>query len=263
MRCRGVRFSYTEQNPDGIHKLVLLHPLLGSSASWRDTLSAFDDAFRVLAFDLRGFGGSNKSPAGCTVHGLADDVRSALNGVNIQRCSVIATGAGAAVAISLAARYPSLVFKLVLIEPVPFALDPKLAGRAADQLAELPWEAGALAEFLGENLYPGLDDPGLKREAEIAAGADRECAGVLGRSLASTDLLELLGQITARTLVLCGRDAPDDDQFAARVTNAAIKNSYLRTLPGRGRGILAADPGAVCESALQLLNAWDLVGGQP
>ena len=261
VRCRGVRYHFTEQNPEGIHKVVLLHPFLGSSASWRETLGAFDEAFRVLGFDLRGFGISDKSATGCNLHALADEVRSAINAADIQRCSVIAAGSGASVAISLAARYPSLVFKLVLIEPRPFALDPATAGKAADELAELAWEKDALAEYLAKYEYPGLDDARLAGLAEIAAGADRDCAVSLSRSLAATDLYPLLGLITARTLVICGRDAPEGERFAARAVNSAIANSYLKTLPDCGTGLLAVDPEEVSAAALQLLNAWDLVGG--
>ena len=262
VRCRGVRYFYTEQNPEGIHKVVLLHPFLGSSASWQDALPCFDESFRVLGFDLRGFGNSDKSPTGCTVHVLADEVRSAINAAQIQRCSVLAAGAGASVAMSLAARYPSLVFKLVLIEPAPITLNPETADKAAEELAGLDWEKGALAQFLGKHVYPGLDQDKLDRAAEIAAAADRDCAVTLSRSLARTDLYHLLGHITARTLVVTGRDAPEDDRFVARLVNSAIQHSYLRALPGCAKGLLAADPDGASEAALQLLNAWDLVGGQ-
>jgi pimeloyl-ACP methyl ester carboxylesterase len=262
IRCRGTRYFYTEQNPEGIHKVVLLHPFLGSSASWQDALPCFDEAFRVLGFDLRGFGNSDKSSTGCTVHALADEIRAAINGAEIQRCSVLAAGAGASVAISLAARYPSLVFKLVLIEPSPVMPDSETGEKVAEELTELDWDQGAMAEFLGKHIYPGLAAEGLARAAEIATAADRDCAVALSRSLSRTDLYHLLGHITARTLVVIGRDSPEDHRYLARLVNSAIRHSYLRTLPGGDRGLLAADPDGVSEAALQLLNAWDLVGGQ-
>ena len=96
----------------------------------------------------------------------------------------------------------------------------------------------------------------------IATAADRDCAVSFGRSLARTDLYHLLGHITARTLVVVGRESPEDDRFMARLVNSAIQHSYLRTLPGCAGGLLAADPDGTSEAALQLLNAWDLVGGQ-
>ena len=262
VRCRGTRYFYTEQNPEGIHKLVLLHPFLGSSASWQDALPSFDEAFRVLGFDLRGFGNSDKSATGCTVHALADEVRAAIHGAQIQRCSVLAAGAGSSVAISLAARYPSLVFKLVLIEPSPITPDSEPAEKATEELAELDWEQDAMAQFLGKHVYPGLPADKLARAAQIATAADRDCAVSFGRSLARTDLYHLLGHITARTLVVVGRESPEDDRFMARLVNSAIQHSYLRTLPGCAGGLLAADPDGTSEAALQLLNAWDLVGGQ-
>ena len=262
LRCRGKRFFYTEQNAEGIHKVVLLHPFLGSSASWREALPFFDETFRVLGLDLRGFGNSDKSATGCTVHALADEVRSVIAAAGVQRCSVIAAGAGTAIAISLAARYPSLVFKLALIEPSHVGPQSESAAKPADELAELDWEQDALARFLGRHVYPGLEAPQLDRAGEIAAAADRDCAVALGRSLARTDLGHLLGHITARTLVVRGREAPEAGKVAARLVDSAIGHSYLRTLPGRASGLLAADPEGVSEAALQLLNAWDLVGGQ-
>lgn len=261
LRRGGGRLHYVEQNSEGIHKLVLLHPQLASSAIWEALLPGFDDSFRVIAFDLRGFGQSEKRSRNFSVHALADEVRIGLNAIGVKRCSVMAVGAGGAVALSLAARYPSLVFKLILVNTTPLALDPVGMQRQVETLAELAWEPAQLTQFLRDQLYPDADDEQLAELATVALQADCSCAVALAKSQQTTDLVSLLPQVTAQTLVLFGEGAGPASRLGANLISGSIPRAKSESLPGCGSLPLLEDPAGVQAAALKLLNAWDLVRG--
>ncbi|MDP9235725.1 MAG: alpha/beta fold hydrolase, partial [Actinomycetota bacterium] len=71
----GTRISYTDTGGDGI-PVVLLHAFPLHAGMWQPQLDALGDRFRVIAPDLKGFGGSDApdDAAGYSMDGYADDV---------------------------------------------------------------------------------------------------------------------------------------------------------------------------------------------
>ena len=136
--ARDCSINYLEQG-DGVHTVLFLHDLLQSSALWTSLMRGMPSVeFRRLAFDLPGCGGSSPLPDP-TIDAMADSVRQALHAMKVERCSVVASGVGGMVAQSLGARYPHIVFKLVLTGSRAFALDSEAAGKQAERLVELEW----------------------------------------------------------------------------------------------------------------------------
>ncbi|MEZ4391382.1 MAG: alpha/beta hydrolase [Polyangiales bacterium] len=100
------------------------------------------DVSRVLYVDLRGHGRS-AAPAestGYTISAAADDLALLAEREGIASTDVIAHDFGAAVAVSLAARHPSLVRRLVLIAPLrDGAQVTAVADRSRRALGERGW----------------------------------------------------------------------------------------------------------------------------
>jgi long-chain acyl-CoA synthetase len=112
-----VRLHLFELGPEcAAQTLVLLHGFSGSSATFQPLLLPLAQRHRVLAFDLRGHGGSSRPPNGYTVSQMVDDVAAALDALP-SAGPVIAVGdsAGGFVATEFALRYPERVSKVVLI----------------------------------------------------------------------------------------------------------------------------------------------------
>src|ERR1700755_2490474 len=97
--------------------VVVLHGLLDSSEGW-DALSRALDC-RVVAFDLPGFGGSDRA-AKDSITGYAEDVARGLEMLGVERCVLVGHSLGGAVAPAVAELMPASVATLVLLAPVGF-----------------------------------------------------------------------------------------------------------------------------------------------
>lgn len=97
--------------------LVLLRGL----GRWSEHWCGFDDRlatnFKVIAIDNRGFGMSKHARIALdlTIDQLADDVAEVLNKLNLSKVIVVGVSLGGMLAISLTARYPQLVQRLILV----------------------------------------------------------------------------------------------------------------------------------------------------
>ncbi len=83
--------------------LVLIHGGLVNSGLWDKQFYAFAEHFRVVRYDVRGFGQSDLPTAPFSHY---DDVRQLLDFLNIDRAAVLGLSMGGAIAIDFALAYP-------------------------------------------------------------------------------------------------------------------------------------------------------------
>lgn len=116
METNGVVLRY-ELSGTGQVPLLLIHELGGSLEFWDPVLPAFQQAFRVLRYDLRGFGMSEKVKV-LHIDDMTSDIVGLLDALGItEPCHVVGPALGAGIALAFAARYPSRVRRLVVSSP--------------------------------------------------------------------------------------------------------------------------------------------------
>jgi len=89
---------------------------LGMNATgwWRTVPVLADAGFRVISFDNRGVGRSERAPGPYTVPGMADDAVSVLDAAGVGRAHVYGISLGGMIAQEVALRHPDRVDALVL-----------------------------------------------------------------------------------------------------------------------------------------------------
>lgn len=78
-----------------------------------------DRRHRVVAVDLRGFGGSEKPSSGYSMEDQATFVAEALRRLGVSRATVVGHSLGGTVATALAEDFPALVGKLIIVDQAP------------------------------------------------------------------------------------------------------------------------------------------------
>ena len=110
----GEKYAYIEKG-EGDKVVLLIHGNNASSIHYEPLYREFPEGYRVVAPDLRGFGDSSYNKSFDTIHEIADDVVLFMKALGIKSANVVGWSFGGCVAQSLAARYPALVEKLVLL----------------------------------------------------------------------------------------------------------------------------------------------------
>jgi pimeloyl-ACP methyl ester carboxylesterase len=156
--ANGARFHLAETRPDNAADaplVLLLHGFPEFWWAWRDQLPAIAAAgFRAVAMDLRGYGGSDKTPRGYDPTTIAQDVAGVVKALGHRDAILVGHGWGGYVAWSTAALHPREVSALCVVSaPHPTAM-----------LASLRPRAGALRHILAMQVpwFPErrLGDPG-------------------------------------------------------------------------------------------------------
>jgi pimeloyl-ACP methyl ester carboxylesterase len=107
----GVRIHYTVQGKEDGEPVLLIHGFtVNIDAQWAPVLPALAKDYRVIAYDNRGHGGSEK-PHDPKKYGLemVQDAVRLLDHLHIDKAHVVGYSMGAGIALQVAARYPQRV----------------------------------------------------------------------------------------------------------------------------------------------------------
>ncbi len=156
-----------ERGPRDASPIVLIHCYTCSIAWWERMIPLLDRHHRVVAVDLRGFGGSEKPGSGYSIEDQASFVAEGLKRLGVRDATVVGQSLGGTVATALGEVPGGYVRRLVIIDQAPEERFSKGLGFTAE-LSTAPvigpalWRVTpdfAIKEGLGVAFAPGYDVP--------------------------------------------------------------------------------------------------------
>jgi pimeloyl-ACP methyl ester carboxylesterase len=114
----GVRLAGVDFGGEGPN-VLLLHGLVGDAEEWRPTAEGLTDRAKVVAFDARGHGDSERDPPDVTLEAHVADAAFVIEQRGLAPVTVIGQSYGGLTAFLLAAARPDLVERLVVAEATP------------------------------------------------------------------------------------------------------------------------------------------------
>jgi 3-oxoadipate enol-lactonase len=116
IEANGVVLRY-DLSGSGRDTLIFIHEVGGGIESFDEVMPAFQKEFRVLRYDQRGFGLSEKTKV-ITVDSIMADLVGLLDALKITgACHVSGTAMGAGLAIAFAGRHPAHVKRMAISSP--------------------------------------------------------------------------------------------------------------------------------------------------
>lgn len=216
---------YYEVHGDG-HPLVFIHGLGSSTSDWESQVPEFSKSYRVITFDLRGHGQSDKPNGPYHIPMLAADLAGLLQALRIPSAHLVGLSLGGAVAFQFALDYPATVRTLTIVNS-----GPSLGGTPEEARQEIERRVGivqqlgmrAMGEALAPALFPNSEQATL-RETFVKRWAENDPRAYIEatRSLLGWNVEDQLGTIKCPTLIL----AADQDY-----TPVATKEAYVKRIP--------------------------------
>lgn len=163
----GAKLYFEDTGGTG-EPVVFLHAATGSTRSWEHQVPAFRAAgYRVITFDRRGFGRSERDPAG-PAGTAADDLAALAAHLRLGRFHLVGVAAGGFVALDYAVSFGPSLRSLVFAHSMGLVQDPEfleMGRRIRPQAFEgLPLEFKELSPS-----YRAANPEGTKRWLEIAS----------------------------------------------------------------------------------------------
>jgi pimeloyl-ACP methyl ester carboxylesterase len=217
--------------------LLMIMGLGASSAAWDPELvEDLARTFRVITFDNRGTGQSDKPDAPYSIEMFADDAAGLLDQLNIRRAHIFGVSMGGMIAQEFSLRHPSRTATLTLgcttaggthsVPPPPESLKVLTAPRegvAPEEVIRRGWPLGYTAKYIAEN--PSALEASIPRLLKYPTppyAFQRQLEGTY-----TLKTYDRLPQIKAPTLVITGAEdvlipAKNSEIIASQIPGAKL-----------------------------------------
>ncbi len=102
--------------PDKTPAIVCIHGLTANHTCWASMADALSPAYRLIAYDLRGRGESDKPPTGYSLEEHGRDLGRLLDHYGLKKAILMGHSLGAHIALRFAVHQPGRVSRLVLFD---------------------------------------------------------------------------------------------------------------------------------------------------
>jgi len=240
----GIRLRYRIDG-DGPW-LALVHGVGNRLEVWDGVIAALGAGWRILRYDMRGHGLSDKPEGPYTLADFVADLDGLLAAHRIERCHLAGFSLGGLVAQGMALAQGARLDRLILLSTV--------AGRTAQERARVATrlalvEAGDASVYFESSVARWYTDEFRARHPEIIAEQaarhrenDPKAYAAAYRVLAESDLAERLHEIRAPTLIATGEHDQGSNVRMARLMHERIEGSELVILPGLRHSVLIEAP---------------------
>jgi class 3 adenylate cyclase len=236
----GVRIAYAAQG-DG-SPLVFLRAwithleLMAEEPQFRRFFEALEQRFRVVRFDARGNGLSQRAVASPELDAFVLDTEAVVDACGLDEFVLWGSCFGGPVAIAYAARHPERVQRLILEGTFPTWTDLRTVAqqRAAGDLVRMMQSSPTMATTAASYLTDA--EPVTRHETRVErviASVDPDYLARLYVLAARMDVHAEVENLAVPTLVLHAHDSQVYPAEGARVLAAAIPGAQYVDLPGR------------------------------
>jgi 3-oxoadipate enol-lactonase len=239
--------------------LLLIQGLGYARWSWSPIVDALAERYRVVFFDNRGIGESDKPNGPYTVAELAADAAAVLDAAGERQAHVVGASLGGMIAQELARVRPERVRKLVLACTTPGgerALPlPDATVRMIEEATSLEPEV-ALRRFVENALAPDAPPELVDRIYALRLANPPDPIGWLAQSAAALafDGYDGAGAIAAPTMVVHGMADTVVDPGNAELLAGLIPRAQVELLPGAGHMLFWEQPDRFVELLAEFLG---------
>ena len=243
---------HVDDTGGGGRPIVLIHGWPLSGESWSAQVPALQSAgYRVVTYDRRGFGRSDKPATGYHYDTLTEDLKAVLDGLDLQDVTLVGFSMGGGEVARYFTKYGSdRLRSVVFAAAVPPYLEqtgdnpegPLSKEQAAQMTAALTKDEDAfyddfITQFFSVDGVLKVTEAQRQEALRLCHQADKKAALGCMAAFGTTDFREDLPKVTVPTLVLHGDgDGVVPLEGSGARTHAAIARSELHVIQGAPHG---------------------------
>lgn len=256
----GVRYRVSDEGAGPV--LLLVHGFPLDHTMWRAQIEEFSKTHRVIAPDLRGFGGSDGNLYAISMEQFADDLAELLEALDADRpITFCGLSMGGYIAFQFALRHPQWLGRLILCDTRAVADSPEAAANRL-KMADIVTKQGP--EPVVFAMMPKLFAPETsERRPELIGEVRKTVMGTAPVAIAAAhrgmavrqDMTSQLSNLKFPTLVIVGEHDAISPAAEMKAIADAMPNSRYEVIPHAGHMAPLENPAAVNQAFRHFLQS--------
>jgi pimeloyl-ACP methyl ester carboxylesterase len=234
-----VELSYDDVG-EGRVPVIFLHGFPFNKTMWHLQLDSLQSLYRLISFDIRGFGKSTDEKTPLSIDLFADDLIKFMDNLSIDKAVVCGLSMGGYIALNALKRYPDRFTALVLCDTQCIADTPEVKKKRYETIEEIK-SAGA-ADFNDGFVKKVFCKESARNKKKLVSQLRTvvfsNSAHIISEGLTAlaerTENCTTLGDINIPTLIICGREDEVTPLAQSELMHENIKGSILRVIEQAG-----------------------------
>jgi len=232
--------SYNDEGPNAAPVIILIHGFPFDKSMWSDQMEVLTENFRVIAYDVRGFGNSEAGTYDFTVELFVSDLLGLMDALKIEKAMLCGLSMGGYIALNAIENYPKRFNGLILCDTNCVADTPEAVEKRMMSIENI--DKYGIELFANESIKNLFSPISFVTNQEKIAVVKEMILKTPVKTLSAT-LLALtkrketcnkLAEIKVPVLIIVGEDDKITPPAAARQMHKNIKGSILNIIENAG-----------------------------
>lgn len=261
LHIRGIDYAYSDVGNGPV--IVFAHGLFVDHSIFNRQIDSLCSQYRCISVDLPGHGESGYQPQGWTLDDLAVEMAEFVTYLRLEQAIFVGLSQGAMIGMRLAARFPHLLSKLILVGTSARTEFPERIPLWKETLFALRVNSTTLRETTFYQIQQRILDPGWLMHHRAEAAHERQImlnhepqgiqlaaqAAVLFRQ----DIRAELQKIVVPVLILVGENDRATPPFLAQEIQTLIPHAQLSMIPNTGHHLPLESPQKMIDELIAFL----------
>lgn len=253
---------YELHGPADAPPLILSSGLGGSASYWAPNIAALAEHFRVIAYDHRGTGRSDRAlPETVTVEDFGNDILSLMDSLDLTRAHIVGHAAGGLAALAIAVKAPERADRIVVVNGWSKA-DPHFL-RCFEARLNLLRDSGVQAFLRAQPIFLYPADWISQYTEELDAELPNQIASFPGAAtmekriaaLAAFDATGKLRHLSDKVMVITAEDDTLVPSASGWVLSRELGGALFERFPWGGHACNVTLPDAFNQTVLDFLRS--------
>ena len=220
--------------------VIFLHGIGGNRLNWTGQLEHFGSRFCAVAWDARGYLGSDDSPQTLQFGDFADDLLRLLDQLKVEQAHLVGLSMGGMIIQDFYGRYADRVATLALVDTssgfgvASEEVKQDFLARRLEPLEKGSTPAEIAPEVVKVLVAPSAEQPVRDKLIASMSALRVDSYKQALHAIVSTDFRAVLAHISVPTLVIVGEEDQVTPPAASEFLVENIPGASLVTIPGSG-----------------------------
>lgn len=232
--------SYTDEGADDAPVIIFIHGFPLNKSMWDNQMKALKENYWVIAYDIRGHGGSDAGNKEFSIKLFTHDLLAFMDFLKIEKASLCGLSMGGYIALNAVVHHPERFDAIVLSDTNCKSDSPVTKEKRLKTIGKI--EADGVAEYAERSVKNLFAESSFETKLTEILAVKQMIVNTSKQSLAKTivalssrsEICTKLKEIKLPVLILLGEEDKISPLAAAKLMNGKIKSSALHIIKKAG-----------------------------